>query len=54
MAEYSAVELANRFEEMVDVLNRMPSVVRKQKMIHWPCLLYTTNTDDEQLSEDLG
>jgi hypothetical protein len=36
MAEYTAVELADRFEEMVDVLNRMPSVVRKQKMIHWP------------------
>ena len=36
MAEYSAVELADRFEEMVDVLNRMPPVIRKQKMVHWP------------------
>ena len=58
MAEYSAVDLADRFEEMVDVLNRMPPVQRKQKMVHWPdypndpnqaygyndytCLLYTS------------
>ena len=32
MAEYSAVELADRFEEMVYVLKSFPPAVRKEKV----------------------
>ncbi len=36
MAEYTAVELADRFEEMADVLNRLEPVIRRQKVSFWP------------------
>ena len=36
MAEYSAVELADRFEEMADVLKSFPPAVRKEKVNFWP------------------
>ena len=36
MAEYTAVELADRFEEMVHVLRSFPPAVRKEKVNFWP------------------
>ena len=35
MSNYDAALLADRFDEMVDVLTRLPPVVRKQKLSSW-------------------
>jgi len=44
MSDYDAALLADRFDEMVDVLTRLPPTTRKQKLASWVDYVTDPNT----------